>query len=57
MVNLSRYFCVNCGHSSALKSNFKLTNDGKAYCIKKCVELYETSNWNDGARQKGGKVE
>lgn len=53
MVNLSRYFCVNCGHSSALKSNFKLTNDGKAYCIKKCIEVYNERNWNNGARQKG----
>ena len=40
-MNKSRYVCCKCGHSSALKSNFKLTNDGKVYCIKKCQEVYE----------------
>lgn len=56
-MNKSRYVCCKCGHSSALKSNFKLTNDGKVYCIKKCQEVYEASKWNDRARLKGEKVE
>lgn len=51
------YVCVNCGHGSLVRTNFKLTNDGKAYCIRKCQEVYEASKWNDGARQKGEKVE
>lgn len=56
-MNKSRHFCCNCGHSSALKSNFKLTNNGKAYCVKndKCQELYHDmiKRYNEDARQEG----
>lgn len=48
--------CVNCGYGSLVRSNFKLTSNGKAYCIVKCSEVYEQIKWNHGARQKGDKV-
>jgi len=32
MANRSRHKCVKCGHSSALKSNFKFSSTGKPYC-------------------------
>lgn len=56
--------CVNCGHGSLVKSNFKCLPDGKAYCIQndKCVKEYEFQTYerlcgNKGARQKGDKPE
>lgn len=50
--------CVNCNHGSLVRSNFRLTPDGKPYCIKneKCVERYNEVNHNPNARQKGDKV-
>lgn len=53
------FTCVNCNHGSLVRSNFKLTSDGKAYCIKneRCVEKYNRITYNSGARQKGEKVE
>lgn len=49
--------CVNCGHGSLVKSNFKRLPDGKTYCILKCSEVYESVIRNSGARQKGDKPE
>ena len=49
--------CVNCGHSSLVRSNFKLTYTKQPYCIKKCSDAYAAWNPNAGARQKGEKVE
>lgn len=51
--------CVNCGHGSLVKSNFKLTPSGKAYCVLKCTDAYNEviSHNNANARQKGEKVE
>jgi hypothetical protein len=53
MSNLSRHVCCKCGHSSALKSNFKLTSSGKSFCVKKCLEVYNDHQYNAGARMKG----
>lgn len=50
--------CINCGKLSFLKSNFKFTPDGSAYCLKECSKVYEHVTWNkEGARQKGYKPE
>jgi len=35
MANRSRHKCTNCGHSSAVKSNFKFSSNGKPYCNSK----------------------
>lgn len=52
--------CVNCGHASFLKSNFKCLPDGRAYCIKNedCVIAYNVlmEDHNPNARLKGDKV-
>lgn len=51
--------CHNCGHVSFVKSNFKCLSNGKAYCVRKCSEIYKTQqSWfNDKAREVGDKVE
>jgi hypothetical protein len=49
--------CVNCGHCSFVKSNFKLTSSGKAFCVKKCLEVYKDYDRNLNARREGDKPE
>lgn len=51
--------CVNCGHGSLVRSNFKLLPNGKAFCIIKCSEAFEKHIYNENAnaRIKGDKVD
>lgn len=52
------YVCVNCGHGSLVRTNFKLTSQGVAYCTReKCSDIYNQIQRNNGARQKGEKVD